>query len=131
MSTWPLASWAGLRRTCTAVQVSRGRVAPADLRSNHHRRPSARRAGGHLREETHPLAEWPRLDLEEGAFGLRARPLKAGPSRVPHSGERSSEQFPPRCRRTVSLFCRTVSLEDPDRRKYVSLGIFDPARCRR
>src|SRR5262249_59307002 len=79
-------------------------VAPADLRSNHHRRPSARRAGGHLREETHALAEWPRLDLEEGAFGLRARPLKAGPSRVPHSGERSSEQFPPRCRRTVSLF---------------------------
>src|SRR6516225_11900680 len=24
MSTWPLASWAGLRRTCTVVQVSRG-----------------------------------------------------------------------------------------------------------
>ena len=32
------------------------------------------------------------------SFGLRARPSKAGPSRVPHSGERSSEQFPPRCR---------------------------------
>jgi hypothetical protein len=44
------------------------------------------------------------------SFGLRARPLKAGPSRVPHSGERSSEQFPPRCRRTVSL-------EDPEHRQ--------------
>src|SRR5262249_22727645 len=32
------------------------------------------------------------------SFGLRARPSKAGPSRVPHSGERSSEQSPPRCR---------------------------------
>src|SRR3979490_922924 len=25
MSTWPLASWAGLRRTCTVIQLSRGR----------------------------------------------------------------------------------------------------------
>src|SRR6266436_885610 len=73
MSTWPLASWAGLRRTCTVIQLSRGQVALADLHTLYRRRPVARRSGGHLREETHALAERPRLDLEEGA-GVARRP---------------------------------------------------------
>jgi hypothetical protein len=46
------------------------------------------------------------------SFGLRARPSKAGPSRVPHSGERSSKQFPPRCRNCGLL---GVSCITPDR----------------
>jgi len=42
MSTRPsLALWAGLRRTRTVVQLSRGR-SPADLRARHHRRLGAR-----------------------------------------------------------------------------------------
>src|SRR5215471_7598553 len=51
-------------------------VPPADLRAPHHRRPDARCAGGHLREETHALADWPRLDLEEGAGVARLPVLK-------------------------------------------------------
>src|SRR6516225_8029902 len=45
-------------------------VAPTDLRARHHRRWGARCAGGHLREETHALAERPRLDLEEGCASI-------------------------------------------------------------
>src|SRR5438270_280469 len=42
-------------------------VALADMRAPYRRCSGARCAGGHLREETHALAERPRLDLEEGA----------------------------------------------------------------
>ena len=66
ISTWPLASWAGLRRTCTVVQLSPRQVAPADLRPHHHRRLGAARAGGHLREETHALAEQRASILKKG-----------------------------------------------------------------
>src|SRR5215472_3449989 len=52
-------------------------VAQADLRARHHRRQGAECAGGHLREETHALAEWARLDLEEGV-GVAGRPVLEG-----------------------------------------------------
>jgi hypothetical protein len=44
---------------------------------HHHRRPGARCTGGHLREETHALAEWSRFDLEEGA-GVARLPVLEG-----------------------------------------------------
>src|SRR5215831_7250857 len=52
-------------------------VAQADLRAHHHRRQGAGCAGGHLREETHALAEWARLDLEEGV-GVAGRSVLEG-----------------------------------------------------
>src|SRR6202030_1679062 len=51
-------------------------VAPADLRAHHHRRLRAGCTGGHLREEADPLAERPRLDLEEGAGVARLPALQ-------------------------------------------------------
>src|SRR4029077_14870172 len=52
-------------------------VGLADVNALYHRRPVARCAGGHLREETHALAERPRLDLEEGA-GVARLPVLEG-----------------------------------------------------
>ena len=48
------------------VQLSPRQVAPADLRPHHHRRLGAARAGGHLREETHALAEQRASILKKG-----------------------------------------------------------------
>src|SRR3984893_14945828 len=51
-------------------------IAAADLRPCHHRRHGAGRAGGHLREEPHVIAERPRLDFEEGAGVARLPALE-------------------------------------------------------
>src|SRR5215469_4196186 len=75
MSTRPLASWAGLRRTCTVAQLSRGR-SRRQIWAHHHRRLGAGCASGHLREEAHALAKRPRLDLEEGAGVARLPALE-------------------------------------------------------
>src|SRR5262249_2022485 len=52
-------------------------VALADMHAPYRRRPVARCAGGHLREEMHALAKRPRLDLEEGA-GVARPPYLEG-----------------------------------------------------
>src|SRR5215469_2134473 len=68
-STLPFASWAGFE-----VHLHRGPTLArqvTNLCAHHHRRVGVGRAGGHLREEAHALAERPRLDLEEGVGAAR------------------------------------------------------------